>query len=611
MNYKLLLLLTIILSSLVLFGCTSSGVSIPYTTSQLIAQSTDLNYSSFLAGDYNGLCLQIDNNVLTAGACGDVNVGTDWSDITGFPVGCSAGQAVQVVGTTLTCIDLPIDTNFETAGYDFGDYIPYTGADKDVNIGDNNFELDGSVIIGKDVYGNELPISHFEDLSGTHWGDRDLSGLLIGDAVTNGIKFPDNDEWSAGFIFDKRYGINVQQGVIPSTFINVKRDDYSGLAFEVVGVWAETTASGRQAKIANIGVLGNFGDADTDPYLDMLSFSAHPTEANWYHIPSFAIGRYATYVNPDKVYITPDVKDDTITGLQIVDGDVSVWDGSIYATDGSIYATGTSKAIILREGNSERIKMSHSNNNGGNLQLFDETGTLQAIIRGYDISGTQMYLKQGNLQMLGDNLAVTFGAGDDASIKYDGTNLIINPKEVGSGLVYVDGNVSATGFITRTSVYDKSKGSALEQIKDSSLLVDSKGKIKHEDFYGYTPILVTDFSKPVSNFIDKNICVDEPIVIEQETNYTPICKIVKEEIIEYPFKKVEGGVNIVDEIELLRQAIVELKNIISSMQTSLINTINRVTGAETEINILKGENTLIKNELCKKDSSYVWCKVVK
>ncbi len=39
--------------------------SIPFTNSQFIAQSTDLNYTKFSNGDYNGKLIFIDNNILT------------------------------------------------------------------------------------------------------------------------------------------------------------------------------------------------------------------------------------------------------------------------------------------------------------------------------------------------------------------------------------------------------------------------------------------------------------------------------------------------------------------------------------------------------------------
>lgn len=43
-----------------------------------------------------------------------------------------------------------------------------------------------------------------------------------------------------------------------------------------------------------------------------------------------------------------------------------------------------------------------------------------------------------DLKLQGDSDKMFFGAGDDASIYYDGTDLIINPDEVGSGKVYIN-----------------------------------------------------------------------------------------------------------------------------------------------------------------------------
>jgi hypothetical protein len=57
-----------------------------------------------------------------------------------------------------------------------------------------------------------------------------------------------------------------------------------------------------------------------------------------------------------------------------------------------------------------------------------------------------------------DNGKHFFGAGDDASISYDGTNIVINPKEVGTGYVDVLGDITCidnrtinSGSITRSS----------------------------------------------------------------------------------------------------------------------------------------------------------------
>jgi hypothetical protein len=59
----------------------------------------------------------------------------------------------------------------------------------------------------------------------------------------------------------------------------------------------------------------------------------------------------------------------------------------------------------------------------------------------------------GNLFLNGDNDKIYLGAGKDASIYYDATNLVINPKEVGSGILDIAG-------VLQTDGYNSSDGSA-------------------------------------------------------------------------------------------------------------------------------------------------------
>lgn len=135
--------------------------------------------------------------------------------------------------------------------------------------------------------------------------------------------------------------------------------------------------------------------------------------------------------------------------------------------------------------------------------------------------------------------------------------------------IYSEANISATGYNTRTSVYDKTEGSALDLIKDADELIDIKGNIIHENFYGYAgKINVTDYSIPVIVEIFEEVCEDD------------ICEDVIKEETTYPYKKEVGQVSLGSEIDVLRQAVYELKT----------------------------ENDLIKSELCKKDITYSWCK---
>ncbi|MBT3397389.1 hypothetical protein HOA55_00070 [archaeon] len=126
--------------------------------------------------------------------------------------------------------------------------------------------------------------------------------------------------------------------------------------------------------------------------------------------------------------------------------------------------------------------------------------------------------------------------------------MIFNTSEVGSGLAWFSDNVSATGFMTRTQVYDKSKGKALDKIKDASDLKEGE-EIDHSEFYGHVEYEVTDFSRPEEELVDEEVC----------GNKGRPCEIVEVLKTVYPHTKIEEGVDIVMEIELLRQAIYELK----------------------------------------------------
>ena len=109
--------------------------------------------------------------------------------------------------------------------------------------------------------------------------------------------------------------------------------------------------------------------------------------------------------------------------------------------------------------------------------------------------------------------------------------------------IYALKNISATGYITRTSVFDKSQGNALDKIKDAGdYLID--GKINHSAFYGYVSYEYDDCKLTGDGEDQQEIC---------ET-------------------KIEEGVSLDKEVELLRQAVYELKT-----------------------------------ELCNKDNSYEFC----
>lgn len=75
---------------------------------------------------------------------------------------------------------------------------------------------------------------------------------------------------------------------------------------------------------------------------------------------------------------------------------------------------------------------------GASFYTSFATGTAGGTYYGYQ-NASAMPNFMGN-----DNSKSYFGTGVDASIYYDGTNLVINPKDVGSGLLSILGSVSAS-----------------------------------------------------------------------------------------------------------------------------------------------------------------------
>ena len=64
-RYAILIGLALILLAIT-FGCVDTSIpGLPYTTSQMINQSTDLNYTIFINGGYDGNCLSIDGNKIS------------------------------------------------------------------------------------------------------------------------------------------------------------------------------------------------------------------------------------------------------------------------------------------------------------------------------------------------------------------------------------------------------------------------------------------------------------------------------------------------------------------------------------------------------------------
>ncbi|MBU0458078.1 hypothetical protein KJ652_06805 [Patescibacteria group bacterium] len=82
----------------------------------------------------------------------------------------------------------------------------------------------------------------------------------------------------------------------------------------------------------------------------------------------------------------------------------------------------------------------------GNLVLQGKNLTATGVIVTQNLTVSGALSMEGNLSQNADNALHYFGAANDASIKYDGTNFVFNPKEVGSGYMEVIGTMSGAAI---------------------------------------------------------------------------------------------------------------------------------------------------------------------
>ena len=106
--------------------------------------------------------------------------------------------------------------------------------------------------------------------------------------------------------------------------------------------------------------------------------------------------------------------------------------------DASIYYDGTDLKVETSSGDiylySDDDFFIHSTN--GDVKLWPENGEIQLLAKAVTNSDFR----------INDDKKILLGSGEDASIYYDGTDLIINPREVGSGDVIITDGGSETNI---------------------------------------------------------------------------------------------------------------------------------------------------------------------
>jgi hypothetical protein len=136
------------------------------------------------------------------------------------------------------------------------------------------------------------------------------------------------------------------------------------------------------------------------------------------------------------------------------------------AQNASICYDGSDLIISSQDSGFGVIKLANSTQIGdGSLLVF---GTDADFSLSYNQGNDELALSHlsvftGDFAIKSDIMRLMFGASSDASIYYDGTNLVINPKEIGSGYVDVQGGLEVEDGSSVTSI-----STVYRELSDSS-----------------------------------------------------------------------------------------------------------------------------------------------
>jgi len=166
---------------------------------------------------------------------------------------------------------------------------------------------------------------------------------------------------------------------------------------------------------------------------------------------------------------------------------------SDYIPDTGSRIVGKLYADISGSGNAPTARLYYQGNTSSRWEIPANSEIFQNIFVPYSGATSNVDLGSydlttaGDIKINSDNKKIFFGAGDDASIYYDGTNLQINPKEAGSGYLHILGNIAVEGTtnqltLTRTPE-DKSCRISVNSGGDASLSCDGNDITTSSTFF--------------------------------------------------------------------------------------------------------------------------------
>ena len=503
-------LISMVLLFVFLFGCTDSGITLPFTTSQLINQSTDLNYSSFKNGDYNGLFVAVDGNKLT---------------VTSIP-------------------------DFNSSGLD---YVPYTGAITNVNLGLNNLYTN-KININSDFGNSALVSQSLEPSTPTDYLalfyengiTPEASSILSVSNVDKALMVQgDGGAYMMGRDVTNNIGFGMGTSSLGTVFVGSTTDHSLQLRTNNI-TKATLTKTGDFSLVGQRIALGSGSASGTSVTLNNGGYT-NPTAVN-----TIGAGDKIISWNSTGTKIAQGVSSGTswFQAVSSGSGKIEFWNGET-GTGVNNFTIESDGDISVEEGDlvtkGGRIVHQTSRTYSGDLETWEASAaptsynlnfkaeTIAGVVRYYyDLENQNIIypyafmLDRGNAGFGGvptmnfevfgdadltggsfsidDSENISLGTAKDASISYDGSDLIITPDVVGTGNlivdgdtqitdsdltlndgnVYVNGYIHADGYITNSLVANIYDGkNALSDLDNISQWIDDKGDIDHKEHYAF------------------------------------------------------------------------------------------------------------------------------
>jgi hypothetical protein len=272
--------------------------------------------------------------------------------------------------------------------------------------------------------------------------DRDGYMRLYTDGVERGVAV-DISAYSA---------VNMNNGLATTIGVSADAAGYLAGTFDEAAIW--------KGRVLTAGEVLDMWNSGAGLYLDPAStFASSGTLIgtsliSLYHLDSTAGVTATDSVSAINMTITNVDASNWVAGLFNIPGlyhDVevfSVQDGGA-ADEYAIITEGDSNSRKVINGKSVRLQV------GGVEQARLDDGVLTPTTdNDIDLGSSTKEFKdvyadgilRADAIYQDDNEAIAFGTEQDATIKYDGTNLLINPKVVGTGIVDIAGVLQVDGY---------------------------------------------------------------------------------------------------------------------------------------------------------------------